>query len=258
MNNLKFHLIVVLFLLAAMGVCSQSLPIKKLDREKWKELKRDLSYDEKNIAEDWTKNFEDDETIKSKPNQSDKNLDKKKSNNQKGLGKYSQRNTEMQNKQTTRKPISIPPWLSTVLLILLSVIIIGVLLWIWLYNKKTGNPKIIQKTDEENLQDSIEKTQSELEQMLAKAMAEKDYRLAVRIYFVFIIKLLKEKELITWDKKKTNTQYLREMQNNAHFSTFHTCVNLFEMIWYGKRQLNENEFYIVEPLFKNYLQKIEK
>lgn len=97
---------------------------------------------------------------------------------------------------------------------------------------------------------------TELQRMLQEALANNDYRGAVRIYFIFIIRDLAQKNWIKWEKEKTNFHYLREMSGKKEFDDFNRSVSYFEIIWYGKREIDANKFNEVKPNFTRLLDKL--
>ena len=105
-----------------------------------------------------------------------------------------------------------------------------------------------------DLLDEEELELSELEMLLKQAIASKAYRLAIRLYYLMIIKQLTEKELIKWKKDKTNREYLREMSQNPHYNGFREVTSLFEIIWYGEVDLKEKDFSNIHPKFKSLMQ----
>jgi hypothetical protein len=107
-------------------------------------------------------------------------------------------------------------------------------------------------------QEAIEIPKSELELLLEAALQKGDYREAIRIWFIFLIKELRHKNWITWERKKTNVHYLREMSERRQYDAFSTTVRYFELVWYGKRQLSQEEYRALEPLFSQLLKEVEK
>ena len=102
----------------------------------------------------------------------------------------------------------------------------------------------------------IEIPLTELQKLLQEAIDKGDYRGAVRIYFIFIIRDLSEKKWIQWEKEKTNFHYLREMSGKNEFDDFNRSVSFFEIIWYGKREIDEQIFNQVKPNFTGFLDKL--
>lgn len=97
---------------------------------------------------------------------------------------------------------------------------------------------------------------SELELLLEKALAKDDFREVIRLYFIFIIKDLCEKEWIRWEKKKTNFSYLIEMRGKPQYSSFNEAVSIYELVWYGNYIVKKEDFGYLEPKFKNLLNSL--
>ena len=97
---------------------------------------------------------------------------------------------------------------------------------------------------------------SELELLLEKALANNDFRGAIRLYFIFIIKDLSEKEWIRWEKKKTNFSYLIEMRSRPQYELFNEAVSIYELVWYGNYNVEKEDFDSLEPQFKNLLNSL--
>jgi len=97
---------------------------------------------------------------------------------------------------------------------------------------------------------------SELELMLEKALAKDDFRGVIRLYFIFIIKVLNEKEWIRWEKEKTNFSYLMEMRGKPQYESFIEAVSIYELVWYGNYTVKKEDFSSLEPKFKGLLNNL--
>ena len=116
--------------------------------------------------------------------------------------------------------------------------------------------KKIPKDLESIIPTEIPKT--ELELLLEKALSKEDYREAIRIYFIFIIRGLITKHWIVWEKEKTNFSYLIEMRNKPYSNEFEATVSAYEIVWYGERILTKEEYLSLEPRFKNLVKNLDK
>jgi predicted Holliday junction resolvase-like endonuclease len=105
---------------------------------------------------------------------------------------------------------------------------------------------------------SKEIPESELEKWLREALAENNFRLAVRIYYLMIIKELSNKNWIDWRKEKTNHDYIREVKNAPCFIEFKTATGIFERIWYGERSVDVFSYEKISEQFSGLLQQIRK
>ncbi len=97
---------------------------------------------------------------------------------------------------------------------------------------------------------------TELERLLKEALDNQDYRGAVRIYFIFIVRDLAQKKWIEWQKEKTNFHYLTEMVGKTDYDDFNTSVSYFEIIWYGERELDQSKFEQIQPVFTRFMKKL--
>ena len=91
-----------------------------------------------------------------------------------------------------------------------------------------------------------------LDELIQNALNTKDYRLAVRYYYLKVLKKLMEKELIQWRTDKTNSDYIKEV-NSTHFaSTFSKLTYLYDYIWYGKFPAGEKELQEMQSLTNDF------
>lgn len=102
-----------------------------------------------------------------------------------------------------------------------------------------------------NLEDYLHET--DLEGFLREARASANWPMAVRIYFLQIIKQLSEQGAIQWSKEKTNRDYIREMRNHRHSAAFREAVRHYERVWYGSLPISKAEFEQMEPEFRKLL-----
>ena len=84
-----------------------------------------------------------------------------------------------------------------------------------------------------------------IQQLIKNALADKNYRLAIRYYYLHILKLMSEKELIDWQLQKTNVDYEKELLGSKFSDPFHTITRLYDYVWYG-------EFHVDEDIFEKH------
>lgn len=80
-----------------------------------------------------------------------------------------------------------------------------------------------------------------------------DFRSAVRYQFLYTLKKLSDKKLITWNPEKTNKDYLAELKAPHLKNQFYDLAHIFDYVWYG-------EFAVDEPgylKFKNQYQSFK-
>lgn len=138
-------------------------------------------------------------------------------------------------------------------------VFVGLLIFLIYYLFVNAEKKGAKVTAEPINFDEVNPTEiplTELQRLLQEALARKDYRGAIRIYFIFIVRDLAEKRWIVWEKEKTNFHYLNEMQGKNGFEDFNVSVSYFEVIWYGKREIDADKFEKIRPKFTTFLDKL--
>lgn len=77
------------------------------------------------------------------------------------------------------------------------------------------------------------------QQDIDQATEQKNYRLAIRLYYLKALKELSDQSLIEWRINKTNQSYVYELQTTSLQHSFKQITQQFEYIWYGDFQVNE-------------------
>ena len=66
-----------------------------------------------------------------------------------------------------------------------------------------------------------------------KAAQQGNYRLAVRLLFLRILKNLSQKNIIRYTQDKTNLDYLVQLHATRYYSDFFRITRNYEYSWYG-------------------------
>jgi hypothetical protein len=91
-----------------------------------------------------------------------------------------------------------------------------------------------EKTEEEP---TIE---SDLDLLLKTALQENNYRNAIRIYYLMVIRDLNNRNIVQYTIDKTNFDYLSETGSHPVFNVFRELTMTFERIWFGDAFADEN------------------
>lgn len=116
----------------------------------------------------------------------------------------------------------------------------------WVFGRKSDKIDIIAKDLEQNL------LQIDFETLIKEAIQKKQYRLAIRYYYLLTLKKLTQNNIIDWHYEKTNLDYYREIENATLKSQFKYVSYLYDYCWYGDFDLNEQEFKMGEKSFRNF------
>lgn len=74
-----------------------------------------------------------------------------------------------------------------------------------------------------------------IDALLAQAEGENNYRLAVRLGYLQVLRQLSDRGLIRWQPDKTNHDYLYELPAGPLPEAFRELTRQFEYVWYGEQ-----------------------
>ncbi|MFK7936817.1 MAG: hypothetical protein AB8G22_25110 [Saprospiraceae bacterium] len=107
----------------------------------------------------------------------------------------------------------------------------------------------------EEIEENI--VEADLPDFIEQAIAEENYSLAIRLYYLLIIKELSANNLIQYKKDKTNRSYLSELSGTDFYTNFQQTTQIFERIWYGQDELNKTNFLQIQPAFQQFITSIQ-
>ncbi len=113
------------------------------------------------------------------------------------------------------------------------------------------NKAIIQLHEDEEVL-----LKQDLKALIKEAVEAKNFRLAIRYYYLYSLQKLSDKEFITWRQEKTNEDYIKEIRQHNIKPEFIETTRLYDFVWYGGFAINESEFNRTEALFHQLNQKI--
>jgi hypothetical protein len=120
----------------------------------------------------------------------------------------------------------------------------------WIFGKNSDK-KIINY-------DEIEKNLHlvDFEKLIQKSLESGENRLTIRYYYLWLLKKMSEKQIIEWDVEKTNSDYLYEIKDEAQKEDFAYLSYLYNNIWYGEFELDEETFAKARNAFEKSIKKI--
>lgn len=216
---MKKLLFIFLFVVACLGVTNaQSKAEVQLDKEQWSEL---------SDGRDYVDNYK---TPKPKENKQDK----------------TKNNTQISNHSSSDFRLGEARFIVYFLVVILIIVII-----VRVLSKSQSNAKIDEKAVSfENITEIEERMHElSLDDLLAQALNGGNLRLALRLNFLIIIKLMTQGKVIKWKKDKTNWEYHREIKNRAIADQFREVILNFEGFWYGEHPLSETNYRYADKLY---------
>lgn len=80
---------------------------------------------------------------------------------------------------------------------------------------------------------------------IANALDDNDYRLAIRLQYLYLLKFLSDKQMIHWYAGKTNDAYVHEIKIQYHealYNAFQRISHLFDYVWYGATTVVKEDY----------------
>jgi len=90
------------------------------------------------------------------------------------------------------------------------------------------------------------------EEEIEKALAQRNYRLAIRLLYLSTLKQLNDAHLINWQIEKTNSAYLNELTDAGQRQSFSVLTRQFEYVWYGDFPVDGSSFQNINTLFHDF------
>jgi len=85
-----------------------------------------------------------------------------------------------------------------------------------------------------------------------KAASQGNYRLAVRLMFLRLLKNMSEKNIIRYQQDKTNLDYLMQLHGTSYYPNFFRITRNYEYSWYGKFDVSEEAYQLIRKDFDHF------
>ena len=159
-----------------------------------------------------------------------------------------------------REDISIPwagPVLKTVSYIII-ICVVGFLLYYVTKNITFGSRIERSEVRNDDLAKPVENiAELDIEALLEQARREGNFKLAVRLYYLGLLKKMNALGLITWKKDKTNRDYLSELfARDLYYKEMQKLTFSYEAVWYGEHTLEGESFQRLTDQFEAVYREI--
>jgi len=137
---------------------------------------------------------------------------------------------------------------------ILPYILLGILLFLLIkFFLNVNSRSLLYSKDNESLVSLSEEEyiikNEDINELIQNALRDKNYRLAIRYYYLLILKQMSEKELINWEIQKTNDDYINELEMESLKAPFNHITRLYDYIWYGDFPIDEANYLKAENKF---------
>jgi hypothetical protein len=162
-----------------------------------------------------------------------------------------QKANEYKEEEPVYTPVRKRSWFNTLMLILAIVGFAAIIGWylvssnVGLFRKK--DIKANEVVGEEDMPEDIFAINYIDE--VDKAVADGNYRLAIRLQYLRLLKTLAEKNIIAYKQDKTNFDYLSELYNTQWYDGFFRITRNYEFSWYGKFEVSKETYHQINLAF---------
>ncbi|WP_298551219.1 hypothetical protein [uncultured Algibacter sp.] len=98
---------------------------------------------------------------------------------------------------------------------------------------------------------------ADIHALIKNAENNNDYRLAIRYYYLLVLKTLSLKNHIKFEDDKTNNEYLDEVSSKPFSKDFAYTSYLYNYIWYGEFPLNTDKYNKAKSNFSSFLNQVK-
>lgn len=91
---------------------------------------------------------------------------------------------------------------------------------------------------------------------IKNAVQQQNYRLAIRLYYLQLLKELAQRNMIQYQTGFTNADYIRQLSTTNYYKTFFRLTRHFEYCWYGQMPINSANFNMVQHDFETFKQQL--
>lgn len=120
----------------------------------------------------------------------------------------------------------------------------------WAFGKNSSQSIINYDEIEKNL------IQIDFEKLIKETLAQNNHRLAIRYYYLFMLKKMSQKGIIEWQLEKTNSDYEYEIKDSKLKNRFKELSYLYNYIWYGEFDIEDSTFNHSIATFQNILKTL--
>ena len=144
--------------------------------------------------------------------------------------------------------------------ILWLVIISGFVTFLILY-LKSSNAGLFRKSsniaDEEAEIENNDIFSINYQKEITRAVGMNNYRLAVRLMFLRLLRDLSIQNLIQYRQDSTNFDYMMQLRSTRMYPDFFRLARNYEYSWYGQFEIDKEKYSIIKNEFENFERKLK-
>lgn len=161
-------------------------------------------------------------------------------------------------KEKSKNRTSLPQFNFNRFWLLVPIVLFAIFLLYYLYKnnlllfrKKSATLYTESKEDQEKDIFSIPFSEA-----ISKALNQNNFRLAIRLQYLQILKSLSQKGIINYLPDKTNHDYLAQLRSSVYYDEFFTATRNYEYSWYGLFDIDKDKYNQIQQTFSSLQTKI--
>ena len=145
-------------------------------------------------------------------------------------------------------------WFRNLLWVIILCSFIGVVIWYL----ASSNINLFQRKDkfigDEVADDEIPEDIFSIhyEKEIQKAVDNKNYRLATRLWYLRTLKELSDRDIIDFGHDKTDSDYVNSLYGSRYYHDFFRLTRNFEYTWYGQFPISPETYNLVQADFSKF------
>jgi hypothetical protein len=149
-------------------------------------------------------------------------------------------------------------WFSNLVWFLIVGSFVAILIWFL----SSSNIKLFRKRDVSIVDEDLEITEENIfslnyEKEIHKAISDQNYRLAIRLWYLSVLKEMADKNIIQYKHERTNRDYLDQLDDTSYYNGFFRLTRNFEYSWYGQFPLQADTFQLLQKDFQTFKQQLQ-
>lgn len=90
-----------------------------------------------------------------------------------------------------------------------------------------------------------------------KAIVVSNYRLAVRLMFLRLLRNLSDRNIIHYKQDSTNFDYMMQLRSTKLYHDFFRLARNYEYSWYGQFDIDKEKYSVIKTEFDNFEHKLK-
>lgn len=91
---------------------------------------------------------------------------------------------------------------------------------------------------------------------IANAVHQQNYRLAIRLHYLQLLKNLSQQNIIQYHSGSTNADYIQQLATTHYYKDFFRLTRHFEYSWYGQMNISNKVYAAVQHDFETFKQQL--